>query len=91
LRTVIVEVRWPGGRPARGVTVWAETGHNSIESGETDVNGVARLTLLEGATYKVETRALLHQKGRVTTVASDPVTLIPELRHHRITLTLPRP
>lgn len=51
-----VEVHWPDGRPAHGVTVWADIGNEPGDYGETDTNGVTHLLLLEGFSYDLEAK-----------------------------------
>lgn len=57
-----VDVHWPNGRPARGVTVWAEIGSRPGDYGDTDANGVTHLLLLDGFSYDLEAKIWIGSK-----------------------------
>lgn len=90
VRVFPVEVRWPDGRAAADVDVWAEVGDNVGAHGQTDANGRTRLDLLEGVTYSVEAKIWVKDDGRKEVARSGAIQLTPGPETNQLNLQLNR-
>lgn len=91
--TIPVVVRWEDGKPAAGVHVWAEVPNEVNGSGvgdhhETDAEGRARLTLLEGVTYTVEAKIWVGQSPHREVARSGAVQVTATMETEKLELRL---
>jgi hypothetical protein len=86
VRLLEAEVRWPDGRPATGVDVWALVKGKPGALAKVDAAGMARLSLLEGIHYSVEAMVWV---GREV-ARSGSIELTPESEPILFNLTMNR-
>jgi hypothetical protein len=78
VKKIEAEVRWPDGRPAKGVTVWGDVGEDrAATSGETDANGFTQIEVLEGISYTIEAKVWVGSEGQKEVARSGAMELTP--------------
>ncbi len=88
VRIVEAQVRWPDGRPASGVNVWADVGDSTAAGGETDATGRARFEVLQGIDYTVEAKIWVEANGRKEVARSGKVQFTPTSQPVRLDFVL---
>ena len=90
IHKIEVDVHWPDGRPANGVTIWGEVGDHAATSGETDANGRAQLDVLERVAYRVEAKIWVGTGAGREVARSGATDLIPGREPIHLKLVLSR-
>jgi hypothetical protein len=90
VRVFPVQVRWPDGRPAEHVSVWAEVGNEAATFADTDSKGLAHLDLLEGITYAIEAKIWVNTGNRKEVARSGALQVLLGSEPGQLSLVLDR-
>ena len=88
VRQIEADVKWPDGRPAERVDVWAEIGDQAAAHGKTGGNGVARFEVIEGVRYTVEAKVWVGDGDHREVARSGASELVPTGEPVRLSLVL---